>query len=140
MNISNTQVILTAYPNLYRNLREFGFECEDGWFDLIQQLSAEIVNAAEKEAILPNSEKYPSIIILKQKFGELRVSFEEPISDRFEELVGKASQQSVKICEQCGAPGQPKNGERGWVKTLCEQCRSKSVASKRVDHAGKLFG
>jgi hypothetical protein len=51
MNIENTQKLLTTYPFLYRELIEWGFECGDGWFDLVWQLSAEIESAAYLEGI-----------------------------------------------------------------------------------------
>lgn len=77
MNLENTQKLLTTYPLLYRELREWGFECGDGWFDLVWQLSAEIELAAYLEGIPKNPEAWPSVRILKQKFGTLRVQFDK---------------------------------------------------------------
>lgn len=39
MNPENTAKLCYTYAPIYRNLREFGFECGDGWFDLLWQLS-----------------------------------------------------------------------------------------------------
>lgn len=127
MNPSNTAKLLTAYPLLYRELREWGFECGDGWFDLIWQLSADIESAARLEGTAENAETWPSIRILKQKFGLLRVQFgfDVPVSETIHELVTKADKKSQEICECCGSPGKI-GGEcedRGWVKALCESCR-----------------
>ena len=51
MNLENTEKLLTTYPSLYRELRKWGFECGDGWFDLIWQVSTEIEPAAHLEGI-----------------------------------------------------------------------------------------
>lgn len=56
MNPENTQKLLTAYPLLYRELREWRFECGDGWFDIVWQVSAEIEAAAGLEGIPKTAE------------------------------------------------------------------------------------
>lgn len=47
MNPENTSKLFTAYPLLYRKLRDQEFECGDGWFDLVWQVSAEIESTAQ---------------------------------------------------------------------------------------------
>jgi len=125
MNSENTKKLLTAYPLLYRNLREWGFECGDGWFDLVWQLSAEIELAAHLEGIPENSDSWPSVGVLKNKFGDLRVQFTAPVSDNIHGLVEKARDKSVEICELCAAPckSEPKSELIQWVEPLCESCR-----------------
>lgn len=51
MTPGNTAKLLEAYPLLYRNMRDQIFECGDGWFNLVWQVSAEIEAAAELEGI-----------------------------------------------------------------------------------------
>lgn len=72
MNPDNTVKLLNAYPLLYRELREWGFECGDGWFDLVWQLSADIESAAHLEGTPETEEAWPAVRILKQKCGSLR--------------------------------------------------------------------
>lgn len=105
VNFENTEKLLATYPLLYRNLRDRQFECGDGWFDLVWKLSAEIESAARSEVIPETPESWPAVSILKQKCGELRVSFSFSIkvSDGIRDLAAKAGESSVLVCEECGA-------------------------------------
>lgn len=129
MNPENTSKLFTAYPLLYRNLREQHFECDDGWFDLVWQVSAEIEAAAQLEGIPKTAEAWPSVGILKQKFGTLRVQLDTRltrVSEAIDAVIAKAYEQSMEICELCGAPAlRPDSIRRsiGAIKTLCENCR-----------------
>ena len=125
MNSENTQKLLTAYPLLYRELREQYFECGDGWFDLVWQVSAEIESAALLKGIPKTAEAWPSVRILKQKFGTLRIQLDKRISEQFEALVAKAYERSTQTCELCGAPAQlDHEHELGkWEEALCANCR-----------------
>lgn len=118
VNFENTEKFFAAYPLLYRNLRDRQFECGDGWFDLVWKLSAEIESAAHSEVIHNSTESWPSVSILKQKCGELRVSFSFPVkvSDGICALATKASESSALVCEECGAVG------KSWRAT-CKPCR-----------------
>ena len=122
MNAENTNKLLTAFPRLYRELRAFGFECGDGWFGLVWQLSSDIESTARLAGIPENSDAWPSVEILKQKFGALRVSFAAPVGEDIDVLVAKAEKLSSETCESCAAPGY-RERQRRWVKTLCETCR-----------------
>jgi len=128
MNDFNSSRLLSTYPLLYRKLREFGFECGDGWFDLIWQLSADIESVTRLENIPETQEAWPAITIIKQKVGSLRLSFSEEVTlnEDIRSLVDKACDQSMRICESCGAPANmgpsPKPG--GGVRTLCTNCRN----------------
>lgn len=61
MNPENTSKLLNAYPLLYRELRDRRFECGDGWFNLVWQVSAEIESAAQLEGIPKTAETWPSV-------------------------------------------------------------------------------
>lgn len=125
MSPENTLKLLAAYPLLYRELREWGFECGDGWFDLVWQVSAEIEAAASQGDISKTAEAWPKVGVLKQKFGALRVQFHGRVSDAIQVVVAKAYEQSMTTCELCGAPAQC-DSERElarWVEALCDTCR-----------------
>lgn len=126
MNPESTEKLLTAYPLLYRKLREWGFECGDGWFDLIWQVSTEIESAAHLEGIPQTPGAWPSVRILKQKAGTLRVQFDKRVSDPIEALVTKVNERSMETCELCGAPGQYDREQKqsGWAEVLCDQCHT----------------
>lgn len=125
MNSDNTAKLLNTYPLLYRELREWGFECGDGWFDLLWYLSADIEATARLEGIPETADSWPSVRILKQKFGMLRVQFDKMVSAQIEALVAKACESSMGICEMCGASAQRdiEHARGGCVETLCENCR-----------------
>ena len=99
----------------------FGIECGDGWYDLIDELSAKL--EAINEA-LPRKERIEAAQ-LKEKFGTLRFytgPVPNSVSEEVFKLIEEAEHKSAKICEGCGKPGKSivKNG---WVSTLCAKCR-----------------
>lgn len=124
MNAENTKKLLSTYPMLYRGLREFSFECGDGWFGLIWQLSANIESAASLEGIAENSDAWPSVSVVKHKLGDLRVQFRLPVSDNIHVLVEDARVLSVGICELCASPCKktPKNEQLHLTEPLCNSC------------------
>ena len=130
MNPSNTAKLFAAYPLLYRNLREFGFECGNGWFNLVWQLSADVEAAARIEGVPETAERWPSVTILKQKFGALRVNFEGSVSEHILTLANEAGERSIETCESCGASAKLENYGK-WVKVLCEKCRIKQPSAKQ---------
>jgi len=140
MNPENTEKLLTTYPLLYRELRDRSFDCGDGWFDLVWQVSAEIESAAQLEGILKTAEAWPSVGILKQKFGALRVQFDGRVSEAIEAVAAKAYERSMVICELCGAPAQlDRERELGkWEEALCKSCRKAHRLPPRTQDKTKL--
>lgn len=126
MNPENTSRLLTAYPLLYRNLREQTFECNDGWFDLVWHVSADIESTAQLEGTPETDEAWPSVGVLKDKFGSLRVQFNRHVSDSIHELADEAGKQSEKICHLCGAPALPMPRINRWEEPLCTTCTEAS--------------
>ena len=124
MNRRNTAKLLRDFPNLYGGRRrsymggmDFGFQCGDGWFNLLYKLSTEI-----KGTLMRNpSEKTKdyAIVNVKEKFGELRCHqvHGTPETSR---LILEAAWRSRAICEFCGKPGELRRGLR--AKTLCDLC------------------
>ena len=110
-----TKDLLDRFPALYKELRDMSFECDDGWFDLIADLSTKV------------SEQFPDVkfFVVKEKFGALRVSNTCPMNqpDQFDELIADAETRSVVTCEVCGAVGVLRTN-RSWWRTLCDACLS----------------
>ena len=103
---------------LSQSLMAFGFECEDGWFDLIWRLCADI------EKMLPQMINIPEepfeVVQVKEKFGTLRF-YTTTGTQEIRKRINQAEQESAGICELCGAPG--KQYEiRGWLMVRCERC------------------
>jgi hypothetical protein len=93
----------------------FGFECGDGWYDLLAELMDELVKIDVNKELV--------IFQVKEKFAGLRVYIETYPDDTYEqikELIGKAEEKSYKTCEACGVEGKLRKG--GWLSTLCDEC------------------
>ena len=130
MNPENSQRLQSDFPRLYRSQRLdpfrqdqptlialWGFECGDGWIDLIYRLS---------QAISTYIESIGGDIVatqVKEKFGTLRFYVDGGDEEVFR-LIDAAERESATICEACGAPG--KFVTKGWCSTLCESCEQKS--------------
>lgn len=122
MNENLEQKLFNDFPNLYKpqkpetqTLMCFGFECSDGWYDLIYRMSEDL----NKIEDLPEGFE---IIQVKEKFGTLRVYTINGNEKAFERI-NQAEQESSKTCEVCGSPGFIR-GNR-WLQTLCESCSVK---------------
>ncbi len=113
--------LIKDFPYLYESGdSSFHFECGDGWYELIRQLSEKlypfILKAREEQADI-----YPKASQVKEKFGGLRfymsVSTEEmdDIIDAYEEI-------SEDICEVCGKPGSINYFDR-WLSARCPDHR-----------------
>ena len=116
MNAENTKYLIEHFPNLYRgvdkpltdSLMGFGFECGDGWFELIKELS-EKLEPMGVEAIQ-----------VKEKWGGLRFYLVGGAPHEAWDLIEEAEEKAETICEACGAPGEVR--DRPWVVTLCDEC------------------
>jgi hypothetical protein len=92
----------------------FGFECGDGWYDIIEPI---IKAVSEYNELNPNEAVYPSQV--KEKFGTLRF-YMTGYLDEIDKLIDIADEQSATTCEVCGKLGSTK-GFRGWLSTTCPE-------------------
>jgi len=131
MDPKHDEQLCARYPNLYRDRHAsprstcmcWGFTCGDGWFDLVDQLSAKLEAAVVqlKDAGTPE-EQLPVAAQLKEKFGGLRL-YMDNAADEMQSWIAEAEARSFTVCEQCGAPGVVRTG--GWIRTLCDACHAK---------------
>lgn len=130
MNQENTKKLLEAFPLLYKGrtlpltqcLMAFGFECGDGWFKIIWDLSEKI--EAIIKAMPPEQEEwteYPFAMQVKEKFGGLRF-YMSCTTDDIENAIRDAANLAEVTCEHCGTTGENK-ADRGWWQVLCPTCR-----------------
>ena len=125
MNSSLEHYLIEHYPLMYRDYgmikirpgtpfspMAFGFECGDGWFRIIRELSELIFSHLAK---LEKSDDF-YILQVKEKFGTLRyyASWEDQVISKY---IQNAEKESAKTCETCGAKG--KLYAQGWWVTLC---------------------
>lgn len=124
--IPEYQKRLTAsYPNLYRiaiakNV-SFPFECGDGWFNLLDELSQKL-----ESMIIPffedpdiDHDLIPYASQVKEKWGGLRF-YMSSSTPEMDEVIEEAEEKSLLICEICGDPGECSTS--GWLVTRCKEC------------------
>jgi len=108
MNAELSKKLLDDFPMLFRNRHETalsrGFECGDGWFDLIHQLCRDIEAVAREGGVGPDSIDWPQCRQIKEKMGSLRfvvfaVQGQAEMNERISELRIIALKQSFSFCE-----------------------------------------
>lgn len=122
MNAENTKKLYDAFPDLYRghnksmqeSLMCFGFEHNNGWFDIVYDLSAKITAYAKEKGL------DVEVVQVKEKFASLRFYIDGG-DDTILKMIDDAERRSAVTCEDCGAPGKlVRRG--GWFATLCNLC------------------
>ncbi|HLW01613.1 MAG TPA: hypothetical protein VKT82_23350 [Ktedonobacterales bacterium] len=104
--------LIAAFPHLYRSwqgrdMRQVwrtrqDFECGNGWFELLWQLSAQLetliaaLPASDQDAYAPAN--------IKEKFGGLRF-YMNKCTPEMDRAIRQAEGQSIRTCEVCGQPG-----------------------------------
>ncbi len=85
-----------------------GFWCEDGWFDLIHDLAAEITAIAERDDLTVVAMQ------VKEKFGGLRFYLEERETPELRQVIDAAERRSFTVCELTGEPGRRCKSKKGF--------------------------
>ena len=114
------------YPEIFRDRHGdmsttamcWGFECGDGWYNIIDAACAQIMNRAYNNRL--NNVKFPEVVAtqVKEKYGTLRFYYNGG-DDYVDGVVSMAESMSERTCETCGAPGKLRQG--GWYRTLCDE-------------------
>ena len=118
MNEEKTKILFEKFSDLYagrnlsirENLMPFGFECGDGWFDLLYRLSEDI------SKLQPDCKA----VQVKEKFGTLRF-YTGPSTVEVDDRINEAENESAVTCETCGDLGSI-HYKGGWMATLCFPC------------------
>lgn len=120
------QYLCKVYPKIFKDrtgdpkdtLMCFGFECGDGWFQIINQLCNNIQHYLDWQN--KDSEVVPQVVAtqVKEKFGTLRFYYDGGDS-KIDGMVRMAESMSGVMCEECGKPGETRQG--GWVRVLCDE-------------------
>jgi len=118
MNKQNTDILCTKFPNLYDE--DFYFECNDGWFNLIYDLSEKINKLMTN--VKGEARTWIEVVQVKEKFGTMRFYMSTGTEEIFE-VIDEAEKESAHICEMCGNPGTTRCN--GWFVTLCNDCNEK---------------
>ena len=113
----------------------FGVECGKGWYPLVLPILGYIDNYNKNE----NSKIYVNQV--KEKWGclEIYVSFDnvpDNIVKETYDMINKAREDSLNVCEECGTRENVGMNMRGWYYVVCEDCLKKQI-QKDVDYYGK---
>ncbi len=107
----------------------WGFECDDGWIDIIDQLCSKIQQRIDWKSRCLSDDDIETLQVVatqvKEKFGTLRFYYfggDDVISG----LVSMAETISGITCEACGNSGRTRTN--GWHRTLCDSCDIKRAA------------
>jgi len=107
-------------------IQTWGFECADGWFDIINRLCEKIEPIIEQQE---NPDDY-YVEQVKEKFAGLRF-YMSLHDEKIEECIRQAEEESFKTCEYCGNPGVVRRD--GWLKTMCDACYKEDQERKIKD-------
>jgi hypothetical protein len=104
MNAKHDDDLCTRYPAIFANRNAsvmesamgFGFECGDGWFELVDMLCARLQHHTDHAG-------GPQVVAaqVKEKFGTLRF-YVDGADDVQEGLIAQAEALSERTCEYCG--------------------------------------
>ena len=108
-----------------KSCMSWGFECGDGWAELLEDMFKEIQNY-----VVANKVKGFHFVQIKEKFGGLRAytSFED---DTIRSIIRKAEDRAEHTCEVCGKEGKIRRG--GWLRCLCAECAKPTISDVITD-------
>lgn len=131
MKIELDTYLVIKYPKIFidrnkspkESLMAFGFEHDNGWFWILDNLCGSIQNHIDNmNDYSINNKTIPQVIAsqVKEKFGVLNFYYSGG-DDIIDGMVFLAENLSSKTCEICGTM---KNVGKtsGWVVTCCEDC------------------
>ena len=96
----------------------WGFECGDGWFQILNQLMGNIQNHIDWQNREKEVVRQVTLDQVKEKFGTLRFYYSGG-DDTIRGMVSMAESMSSVTCEECGKPSTSTSG--GWIKTVCKE-------------------
>lgn len=124
MRKENDELLCQRYPEIFierhlpvtKSCMGRGFECGDGWFNIIDAFCARVKWDVDQGYM-------PPVVVrqVKEKFGTLRIYYTggNELTAGLKEMAEAISECT---CEACGYPAQQSNDSR-WVMTLCQACQ-----------------
>ena len=113
------ETLRTSYAPWFDGL-DFGFQCGDGWSQILIDLMEEISSTVGGPDVTPEI----NVVQVKEKLGGLRCyiwDVPKKYRDTVGEAVGRAREQSAKICETCGEPGRLRESRAGYWHVACDE-------------------
>jgi hypothetical protein len=122
--MSRWDIIRQECPRLYKD--GIIFECADGWYEIVHDLSIKIEKILEDYAErhkVPEGEEFAEIemfaIQVKEKYGTLRF-YMSTSTDEIQNLIDDAEALSSQTCENCGSPAKMRGIH--WYEVKCDKC------------------
>lgn len=122
------QKIMLAHSSVLEKLNgtsiesiHYGFQCDEGWKNLIELALYEMVRNSDEKDI-----PYFQVTQVKEKFGGLRIYYNTRVDTPKETrgiihgVISTLEDISYKTCEMCGRPGTIRKTK--WIRVLCEWC------------------
>jgi len=128
MKLELDELLCQRYPKMMVNRNKsmietcmcWGFECGDGWFNILDQLMGSIQHHLDWKNKNGLVVEQVTLDQVKEKFGTLRFYYSGG-DDVVDGMVRLAESMTYVTCEVCGSPGTQNSG--GWITTLCETHR-----------------
>ena len=125
MKLELDNLLCERYPKMMVNRYKpmevtcmcWGFECGDGWFQILNQLMGSIQNHIDWQNRKEEKVQQVTLDQVKEKFGTLRFYYTGG-DDVIDGMVRMAESMSSVTCEQCGQPGRTRG--HGWIYTSCD--------------------
>ena len=114
----------------------WGFECGDGWFNILDQLMGNIQHHIDWKNKKEEVVAQVTLDQVKEKFGTLRFYYTGG-DDVIDGMVRMAESMSGVTCEECSAPA--KTHGPGWIRTICEPCEeARELARQKANEEWKM--
>lgn len=129
------EYLVNKYPKIfadrYKDMKEtamcWGFEHDDGWFWLLDQLCSSIQSYIDtNNEYRKLDEQIPQVVAtqVKEKFGYLNFYFNGG-DEYIDGMVSLAESMSQHICERCGTIENVGRTKGSWIFTICKNCYDK---------------
>jgi hypothetical protein len=130
------KLLCEKYPkimvNRNKDMKEttmcWGFECGDGWFNILDQLMGNIQHHIDWRNKKEEFVAQVTLDQVKEKFGTLRFYYSGG-DDYISGMVRMAESMTGVTCEGCGNIGERRGG--GWVHTYCTPCEEARELSRK---------
>lgn len=113
------EIFANRYKDMQVTAMCWGFECGNGWYNIINSLCNNIqshIDWKAKQGVVVEQVVADQV---KEKFGTLHFYYSGG-DDTIAGMVRMAESMSAVTCEDCGNPGETQGG--GWLRTICKPC------------------
>jgi hypothetical protein len=127
----NKETLSELYPLVFKESK-LDSTCGHGW-DLLLECVFEAVN--RELGKLPEGNRDFSILVIREKYGRLRISYEGSYS-AIRQIIIQAEDMSEHICENCGEYGSLRDSAH-WIKVRCDACEDKHFVCRNLSPEAK---